>query len=119
MSEPTPKRRLTPLPARDETAALAAAGGDADLARELLSALLDGLPGELADLRAAIGELDWPGLADHAHQMRGATRYCGVPALDEAVEALERSARIGDLTLIADAFALVEAEAARLGTEVA
>jgi HPt (histidine-containing phosphotransfer) domain-containing protein len=118
LSEPTPERRLTPLPARDDTAALAAAGGDADLAQELLTALLAGLPGEIDDLRAAIAELDWPALADHAHQVRGATRYCGVPALDEAIEALERAARIADPALIADAFAVFEGEAARLRDEV-
>jgi two-component system sensor histidine kinase BarA len=99
-------------------AALAAAGGDADLAKELLAALLEGLPGEIDDLRAALAESDWPALADHAHQVRGATRYCGVPALDEAIEALERAARIEDLPLIADAFSQFEGEVARLQAEV-
>lgn len=74
-------------------------------------------PGEIDDLCAAIAEQDWPGLADHAHQIRGATRYCGVPALDDAVESLERMARIGDPDLIADALALVETEAVRLREE--
>lgn len=117
MSDPIPTRRLPPLPARDEMAALAAAGGDADLAKELLSALLNGLPGEIDDLRSALAESDWPALADHAHQIRGATRYCGVPALDEAIESLERAARIGDPALIADAFSQVEGEAATLKAE--
>jgi HPt (histidine-containing phosphotransfer) domain-containing protein len=111
------QHRLATLPARDEPAALAAAGGDADLAQELLASLLDGLPGELEDLRAAIAESDWPGLAEHAHQVRGATRYCGVPALDEAIETLERAARLPDPERIAGAFALVEQESARLRSE--
>lgn len=111
-------RRLAALPARDEMAAVAAAGGDADLAQELLSALIAGLPDEIEDLRAAIAEQDWPGLADLSHQVRGASRYCGVPALDEAIEALERAARIGDPELIADAFAQTAAEATRLKEEV-
>jgi HPt (histidine-containing phosphotransfer) domain-containing protein len=106
------------LPARDEVAALAAAGGDADLAQELLAALREGLPGEVDDLRAALAESDWPALADHAHQVRGASRYCGVPALDEAIESLERAARIADPALIADAFAQFEHEVARLQAEV-
>ncbi len=118
MSDPTPKRPLRPLPARDEVAALAAAGGDADLAQELLAALLEGLPDEIQDLQAAIAESDWPALADHAHQVRGASRYCGVPALDEAIESLERVARIGDPALIADAFLQVKDEAARLQADV-
>ena len=107
-------RPLTQLPARDEVAALAAVGGDADLAQELLDALIAGLPGEIDALRINLGEEDWPGLAEHAHQMRGATRYCGVPALDEAAEALQRTATIGDPQLIHRAFAQVESEAERL-----
>ena len=117
MSDPTPARRLPLLPARDEVAALAAAGGDADLAQELLTALLAGLPGEIEDLRAARAESDWPALADHAHQVRGASRYCGVPALDEAIESLERAARAADPERIGEAFAWVESEAARLKDE--
>jgi two-component system sensor histidine kinase BarA len=102
------------LPARDEAAALASAGGDADLARELLEVLLAGLPAESEELRACIAEADWPALAEHAHQVRGATRYCGVPALDEAIEALERTARRGDAGLVSDDFAAVESQASRL-----
>ncbi|HYN78644.1 MAG TPA: Hpt domain-containing protein [Lamprocystis sp. (in: g-proteobacteria)] len=108
------KTRLAQLPARDRVAALATAGGDADLAGELFAALLAGLPGELDDLRANLAESDWIGLAEHAHQLRGATRYCGVPALDEAVETLERVARIQDPELIAQSFANLEIEVVRV-----
>jgi two-component system sensor histidine kinase BarA len=106
--------RPTELPARDEVAALATAGGDPDLAQELFEALIAGLPDELAGLRACFAECDWPGLAELAHQVRGATRYCGVPALDESIEALERAARIGDAERIADGLAEVESQAERL-----
>ena len=105
------------LPARDETAALASAGDDADLAQELLEALLTGLPAEIEDLRACLAESDWPGLADYAHQVRGATRYCGVPALDTAIEALERAARVGDPLRGAACFEDVESQARRLRAE--
>ncbi|MGE5155130.1 MAG: Hpt domain-containing protein, partial [Bdellovibrio bacteriovorus] len=104
MNQTPAKGPLAPLPARDSVAALASAGGDAELAAELFSALLAGLPGEIEDLRHALEESDWHGLAEHAHQVRGATRYCGVPALDEAIEALERGARIGDPSLIREGF---------------
>ena len=102
------------LPARDDAAALVSAGGDADLARELLDVLLAGLPAEIEALRACIAEADWSALAEHAHQVRGATRYCGVPALDDAIETLERTARRGDAELVLDDFAAVEAQANRL-----
>jgi HPt (histidine-containing phosphotransfer) domain-containing protein len=106
--------KLDGLPARDDDAALAGAGGDADLARELLEVLLAGLPAEIEELRACIAEADWSALAEHAHQVRGATRYCGVPALDEAIEALERTARRGDAELVSEDFAAVESQATRL-----
>jgi HPt (histidine-containing phosphotransfer) domain-containing protein len=115
VNETPANRPITPLPARDTVAALASAGGDADLAAELFSTLLEGLPGEIEDLRHCLEESDWHGLAEHAHQVRGATRYCGVPALDEAIEALERAAKIGDPSLIRDGFERVEAESRRLG----
>lgn len=114
MNQPTVKPQVTQLAARDEVAALARVAGDADLARELFEALVAGLPDEINDLRACLAESDWPGLAEHAHQIHGATRYCGVPALDEAIGSLERAARIGDPELIQRGFDRVEAEFERL-----
>lgn len=114
MNETPAYPRITQLPARDEVAALASAGGDAALAGELFGALLEGLPGEIEDLRGCLEESDWTGLAEHTHQVRGATRYCGVPALDEAIEALERAAKIGDALRIRESFGRVESEAERL-----
>ena len=99
---------------RDPDLALELAGGDAELAADLMAALLDGLPDELEALRACLAESDWPGLAEYAHQVRGATRYCGVPALDAAIEALERAARVGDGTRCIEVFASVETQAERL-----
>jgi HPt (histidine-containing phosphotransfer) domain-containing protein len=97
----------------DETAALAAVAGDADLARELLSALIAGLPAELQGLRAASSG-DAASVAEIAHHMRGATRYCGVLALDAALADLERAAKTGNATAMAAGLAQVEAEATRL-----
>ena len=108
------RRALPELPVRDDVAALAAVGGDADLAQELLETLVATLPEEIEALRASYAEEDWPALAEHAHQMRGATRYCGVTALDDAAETLQRTATIGDRELIHRAFAQVESESERL-----
>jgi HPt (histidine-containing phosphotransfer) domain-containing protein len=79
-----------------------------------MAALLAGLPDEIEALRACLAESDWPGLAEYAHQVRGATRYCGVPALDAAIEALERAARVGDGARCSEVFAHVETQAERL-----
>jgi len=101
------------LPAWDETAALSAVAGDADLARELLAALIAGLPAELDGLRAS-GTSDTAAVAEIAHHMRGATRYCGVLALDAALADLERAAKAGSAAAMSAGLAQVEAEAARL-----
>jgi HPt (histidine-containing phosphotransfer) domain-containing protein len=101
-------------PIRDADLALELAGGDAELAADLMAALLAGLPDEIEALRACLAESDWPGLAEYAHQVRGATRYCGVPALDAAIEALERAARVGDGARCSEVFAHVETQAERL-----
>lgn len=105
---------VTKLPARDETAALAAAGGDSNLAGELVKSLVAGLPSELAGLQSRVTASDWPALADAAHRMRGATSYCGVPALDNRLQALERAAKAGDRERIAQEIAQVEHEVERL-----
>lgn len=106
--------RTTRLPSRDETAALAAAGGDAQLARELLTILLQGLPGDLAELNSRFQAEDWTGLAATAHRIRGATSYCGVPGLDNALQELERLARAGERDRTATALQYAQREAQRL-----
>ncbi|WP_082806124.1 Hpt domain-containing protein [Marichromatium gracile] len=107
----------TPAPAqplRDPAAALASVGGDVEFARELFSTLRAELPAELEALRACRAETDWPGLADYVHQMRTVIRYCGVPALDAALDALERAARIGDALRIDHDIEQVATQAGRL-----
>ncbi|NCA69632.1 MAG: Hpt domain-containing protein [Sphingobacteriia bacterium] len=104
------------LPARDLEMALANTDGDPALAAELFAMLLTGLPEDLARLRAALATADWSGLAEQAHQMRGATRYCGVPALDGALASLEQSARGLDAGASLNGVRLVEQQAQRLLT---
>lgn len=98
----------------DQAAALEYAGGDTELAAELMSTLLAGLPEEIESLRVCLAEADWPGLAEYAHQIRGATSYCGVPALDTAIADLERAARALDALRCEACFHAAEREAQRL-----
>lgn len=102
------------LPARDDAAALATTGGDAELAEQLFATLREGLPEEIARLHHPARAEDWGALADAAHRFRGATAYCGVPALDRALQDLERAARSSDLTRISPALERVERETERL-----
>jgi two-component system sensor histidine kinase BarA len=112
------KPTATDLAAWDETAALEATGGNADLTRELAQALVQGLPQELADLRHCLQANDWPLLAERAHRMRGATSYCGVPALDTCLRDLELTARTGDRERIEHEVLRVEQQAERLARAV-
>ncbi|MEY6433144.1 Hpt domain-containing protein [Thioalkalicoccus limnaeus] len=80
---------------RDEAAAQAAAGGDAALAADLLAALVVALPDDLARIRRAVDMGMETEVVEMAHRLRGATRYCGVPALDRALAALEQAAGSG------------------------
>lgn len=105
---------VTDPPSRDEAAALEAAGGDADLARELLETLVRGLPKELEDLQRCFAANDWYRLAQAAHRMRGATSYCGVPAMDNHLQELERAAKAGDRERAGLGIERVELEAERL-----
>jgi HPt (histidine-containing phosphotransfer) domain-containing protein len=104
----------TGLPVWDETAALDAAAGDAPLARRLVAALMDALPADLAELHACADRNDHAALAETAHHLRGATRYCGVLALDAALDDLEQTAKAGHAGAIATRLTRVDAEAARL-----
>lgn len=115
MTDIQESRTTDRLPARDEVLALSAAGGDAELAAELYAAFRSGLPGDLAELRRQCLAGDWSGLADTAHRVRSACRYCGAPALDEALGALEPLARSGrDHSKIGLVVDWIEREARRL-----
>lgn len=105
---------LTDLPTRDETAALKAAGDNPKLARELVEQLIAGLPQELQDLKQCLSVKDWITLTRIAHRMRGASSYCGVPALESHLEALERVAKTGDGAGVERELARAEYEALRL-----
>ena len=105
------------MPARDKVAALAAVGGDENLAQELFATLLQGIPADLEHLTRSLQNEDWNSLAEAAHRMRGATSYCGVPALDMALLDLERAAKTGDAGQILFAVRQVDREAKRLNGE--
>ncbi|MCG6862886.1 MAG: Hpt domain-containing protein [Chromatiaceae bacterium] len=102
------------LPSWDEAAAVEATGGDSDLARELVLALVQGLEKELEDLTHCFQSNDWPLLTETAHRMRGATSYCGVPALDSYLKELENASKTGTPDAIQVALSRVQQEAERL-----
>ncbi len=111
---PGPEPNLPQLPAWDEAAAIAAVDGDGRLARKLVAALIAGLTADMAELKYFADRNDAGALAEAAHHMRGATRYCGVLALDAALDDLEQAAAAGDAARAAAELTRVEVEVRRL-----
>lgn len=77
----------------DRAEAIEKAGGNVDLARELLGMLLQELP-QLRDLlQQAIAQENQEAMWDHAHKIYGATAYCGVPGLRQSASAMESAVK--------------------------
>lgn len=80
------------LKALDWSTGIELAGGNTELAQDLLQMLLAEAPRLLAQLeQAAQGQSDLQALWDDAHKLHGSTAYCGVPALRAASAALEQA----------------------------
>lgn len=102
------------IPRRDLEAALASAGGRAELADSLFRQFLDELPEQVSQLDSLCQAADWKRLMDQAHRLRGAAAICGVPALNQRLEEVENAAREQDGERIEAMMPDVMAEASSL-----
>jgi two-component system sensor histidine kinase BarA len=102
------------LPVRDSARALALAGGDQQLAEQLLGQFLVALPTCLSELDRCCKEGDWSVFREQIHRLRGSTSYCAVPALHRAVERLEQAIKEDDLASIAGLMGRLHGEVVRL-----
>ncbi|TBU76543.1 hybrid sensor histidine kinase/response regulator [Pseudomonas daroniae] len=75
-----------PTAVLDNEEGLRLAAGKADLAADMLSMLLAGLPSDLQAVRQARADGDRNALIERIHRLHGATRYCGVPQLRAACQ---------------------------------
>ena len=73
----------------DADEGLRLAAGKADLAADMLSMLLAGLPGDRQAIRQARDSGERNSLIERVHRLHGATRYCGVPQLRAACQRSE------------------------------
>jgi two-component system, NarL family, sensor histidine kinase BarA len=64
-------------------------GGNEDLARNLVEMLIDDLPQQEVKMEEAIKSSDNETLSQVVHSLHGATCYCGVPQLRDAIMRLE------------------------------
>jgi two-component system sensor histidine kinase BarA len=109
-------KEMNTNPAIDTALAIEQAGGNEELARELLGMLLNELP-QLRDMLAqAIQHSQMDAIWDHAHKIHGSTAYCGVPALRDSFKALESAIREQNIEAIARQFKIADLEIERLLT---
>ncbi|TWC38680.1 multi-sensor hybrid histidine kinase [Pseudomonas sp. SJZ079] len=73
----------------DAAEGLRLAAGKADLAADMLSMLLAGLPADRQAIRQARETGELKALLERVHRLHGATRYCGVPHLRAACQRSE------------------------------
>jgi two-component system sensor histidine kinase BarA len=98
----------------DQDLALERAGGNAQLAAELFSMLLQELPQQRNAIEAALAAGDFPALQHFVHKLNGSATYCGVPALKTAAATLETSLKRGDTSQAASGVATILEEIERV-----
>ena len=98
----------------DEAAALARLGGNARLLAETAAFFLEDYPPWLAEMADALRRGNAENLHYTAHTLRGAVSHFGPSAVCRPARELETSARDGDLTAAAHAFAALKTALRRL-----
>lgn len=84
-----PAPRAEGLAKRDLEQQLRTTGGNRQLADEMFRRLLNELPEQLASIKRMAEQGQWIELRELAHKLKGGACVCGVPALENCIEALE------------------------------
>jgi two-component system sensor histidine kinase BarA len=100
----------------DSEEGLRLAAGKADLAADMLSMLLAGLPADRQAIRQARDAGERNTLIERVHRLHGATRYCGVPQLRAACQRSETLLKQND-PVAASALDLLDGAIERLAKE--
>ena len=98
----------------DEAELLSRIGGNRDRMKEVVELFLEDCPKQMSDIREAIASSDSAGIDHAAHAFKGAVGNLGAHAAFQAAQVLEAAGQNGNLTGAQEAFAALEAEAARL-----
>jgi HPt (histidine-containing phosphotransfer) domain-containing protein len=110
-----PPAKEEPLTAAiDERAALARAGGDRKLLRELGQIFLTDLPNRLLELRTAVASAEPDTVRATAHTLKGSAAMFGAAGAVSAALTLETLGRLGNLGGAADALRRLEEELTRV-----
>lgn len=98
----------------DEQLAVSIAGGNPQIAAELLNLLIRELPLQQEALQRAYAAGELAELRKLSHKLLGSASYCGTPALKAAAQNLEAALPDGESQMIAAAYAQVLDEIRRL-----
>lgn len=69
------------------------ASGNAALAKNVIDIFISDLPNDMAALEHAYQAKDYIKLKNIAHRLKGASSYCGMPMINQALAALETAAK--------------------------
>ena len=116
---PSPAAANRPPRSRDIEAALQIAGGRRELVEKLFNKFLAELPAQMALIKQLQQRQDWLALTKTVHQLHGATAICGVPAMNQLVEQLEKASHNLQESAITELLDSLEQEVAALLTESA
>lgn len=112
--DPDAAPRETGLAIFDRERFLACLGEDRGLAREILRAILNNLPGQIDELRARIESQDAAGAVLVAHKIQGGIATLGGDALAALARDLERAGRLSDFAALERGLAELPQHHARL-----
>jgi|SRR5215471_2571685 len=102
----------------DRDVALARAGGDLELLREIAGLFLANYGIWVGEIREAVAQSDAPGLERSAHGLKGSVANFGADAAVEAAFRLEQSGRRRDLSEVAQVLNTLELALAALRPEL-
>lgn len=89
------------------------------MAEKLFNKFLAELPAQMALIKQLQQRQDWLALTKTVHQLHGATAICGVPAMNQLVEQLEKASHNLQESAITELLDSLEQEIATLLTESA
>ncbi len=112
IDEPAPGDRR--LPSRDHKKALLITGNNPQLAEEIFTRFCEDLPLQMKEIKRLNAQQDWPELCETAHKMQGSTRFCALPALNDALMLLEQASEKQEARLVAECIETIEYEVERL-----
>lgn len=98
------------MPIVDWAASLRIANNNSDLAEEMHQILIETLPKDRDQIKAAHELKDMDLLRQNVHRLIGAVRYCGVPRLQRAIDALETIVKTGNEAELRGAINLLDKE---------